>query len=318
MDTIEAERIPEPPLDDPRFSPASPLNSAAPPAPAPAARPPAQPLGVPAATMPGLSIAERLDPGTPTPKLAAAVAQVIREMTWVEKRGVNEFHRYKYATADDIRSHVGKLLGKHGLTFTQQEVSIAPLDRYIALTYAFRLYHESGEHGPPELVTVLTMLLTHKGAPDDKAFSKAHVLALKDWLKGRFMVPAGDEPEADEPDHTPVDPPAPRNAQTHTPERAAGKLDAIAERNGAAATKPPARRRAPTVSGPEEWVSKIALPWLEGAKTLDELQGYLVTWEANVEVLRRDFPALHADVLASIERNTARLEAEAGAAGEPA
>lgn len=151
-----------------------------------------------------------------TPELNAAVAAVMAEMDWVEKRGFNKFFNYAYATADDLRMHVANLIGKHGLSYEQHEVKIVPLGALIAVEYLFRVCHKSGEKGPFEKRTALARAQSEKGGADDKAISKANVLALKDWAKGRFSIPTGediesaggDDPDADE--YTQVKPGAAR------------------------------------------------------------------------------------------------------------
>ena len=142
---------------------------------------------------------------TTTPALYEATAAVLAETTRVMQRGKNAFHDYKYATIDDLREHVGKLIGKHGLSYEQHEVEIASAGPLLKVTYVFRLIHKSGERGPFEKVTALAMANTRSG-PDDKAVSKTRSLALKDWVKSRFSIPTGDEMESaggDEPDADP-------------------------------------------------------------------------------------------------------------------
>jgi hypothetical protein len=135
--------------------------------------------------------------GEHTPELNKAVADVLAEMKWVEKRGHNKFFNYDYATADDIREHVARLLGGHGLSYVQHEDEIQPSGPLLRVTYWFQVVHQSGQKGPFERVTVLTNAISERGKADDKALSKARVLALKDWTKNRFSIPAGDDPSTD-------------------------------------------------------------------------------------------------------------------------
>lgn len=154
-----------------------------------------------------------------TPELNKAVALVLQDSDEsVPKRGWNDFHKYKYATADDIRMHVAKKIGHHGLSYEQHEVGYTPFGSLIAVHYYFVLSHESGETAPPQRVSVLTMMVTNNGKPDDKAFSKACVLALKDWSKGRFSIATGEV--ADDPDYAPAPQPPPR-APARTPAKPA-------------------------------------------------------------------------------------------------
>lgn len=139
-----------------------------------------------------------------TPKLSEALASVLKEATWVEQRGFNSFHKYPYATIDDMREYIGTRIGKHGLSYEQHQTAVRPYNigmtgprMLIEVVYAFRLCHVSGEKGPFEIVSALAAPATNNGAPDDKAISKARSLALKDWAKSKFSIPAGDDPKED-------------------------------------------------------------------------------------------------------------------------
>jgi hypothetical protein len=53
-----------------------------------------------------------LSAGVPAPAtLVGAIAAVMNELHTVAKRGVNEFHRYRYATMGDILKEITPLLG---------------------------------------------------------------------------------------------------------------------------------------------------------------------------------------------------------------
>lgn len=136
-----------------------------------------------------------------TPDLNKAVSAALKDGSdagSVPKRGHNKWHNYDFATADDIRAYVGKILSAHGLSYEQHEVGYTSMGPLMAVHYYFVLVHESGQRGVPERVTVFTRLIDNKGQPDDKALSKATVLALKDWSKSRFSIPTGDA--LDDPD----------------------------------------------------------------------------------------------------------------------
>jgi hypothetical protein len=122
----------------------------------------------------------------------------------VPKRGENKHFNYKYATADDLRLHVGKRIGKHGLSYEQHEAGYTPFGSLIAVHYFFVLVHASGETAPPERRSVLVNLVSNRGSPDEKAFSKASVLALKDWAKIKLSIATGDQAEDPDAHEAPV------------------------------------------------------------------------------------------------------------------
>lgn len=48
-------------------------------------------------------------------KIAAKLVKVMKECGYVQKNGVNEFHKYKYATCADVLEKVNAALTKHGI-----------------------------------------------------------------------------------------------------------------------------------------------------------------------------------------------------------
>ena len=48
-------------------------------------------------------------------KLAKKFVEVMRECSHVVKTGTNDFHRYKYATANDVLEKVNGSLTRHGI-----------------------------------------------------------------------------------------------------------------------------------------------------------------------------------------------------------
>lgn len=205
-----------------------------------------------------LPIPQHLINRVATPALNQAVSEVLADSDEsIPKRGYNKFHQYWYATADDIRLHVAAKLGAHGLSYEQHEIGYTPFGSLIAVHYYFVLVHKSGETAPPQRVTVLTQMISNKGAPDDKAFSKATVLALKDWSKGKFSIPTGDvleDPDADD------RPPPPIPTQQPTQHKPAAKLQPSAGNAFA-------NRGTTKIEKPVQATDNPTDVWLEGALT---------------------------------------------------
>jgi ERF superfamily len=139
--------------------------------------------------------------GTPAPAtLVGAIAAVMNEVHVVAKRGVNEFHRYRYAKMEDILQEITPLLGKHGLVIFQSETGRAMFDEdnVIAVEYSFTVAHVSGETWPQPLrQTGVSMCRNSKGGWDDKSLNKCHTAARKYFLLALFQIPTGEEADAD-------------------------------------------------------------------------------------------------------------------------
>src|SRR5258708_3566502 len=109
--------------------------------------------------------------------LVAAIAAVMNDVHTVAKCGVNEFHRYRYATMGDILQEITPLLGKHGLVIFQSETGRAMFDEdnVIAIEYAFTVAHASGEIWPHAIKqTGVSTCRNSKGGWDDKSLNKSH------------------------------------------------------------------------------------------------------------------------------------------------
>jgi hypothetical protein len=139
--------------------------------------------------------------GTPAPTtLVGAIAAVMNEVRTVAKRGVNEFHRYRYAKMEHILQEVTPLLGKHGLVIFQSETGRAMFDEdnVIAVEYSFTVAHVSGETWPQPLrQTGVSACRNSKGGWDDKSLNECHTAARKYFLLALFQIPTGEEADAD-------------------------------------------------------------------------------------------------------------------------
>jgi ERF superfamily protein len=148
--------------------------------------------------------AEPADPVAP--KTAAALtlkeklAEVAYDCGYVLKDGVNQFHKYNYATAATIFERVGESLYKHRLTSLPHFKIVESVSR------------TNTKGGTETFVTVeCTLTLADLDSPEvnvwngfgsgmdngDKAVMKAQTAALKyAWMMG-LNISTGDDPEAD-------------------------------------------------------------------------------------------------------------------------
>jgi hypothetical protein len=139
--------------------------------------------------------------------LVGAIAAVMNEVNVVSKRGVNEFHRYQYATMGDILREITPLLGRHGIVIFQSETGRAMFDddNVIAVEYSFTVAHASGETWPHAIKqTGVSTCRNSKGGWDDKSLNKCHTAARKYFLLALFQIPTGEEDDADQGDRRPA------------------------------------------------------------------------------------------------------------------
>lgn len=137
---------------------------------------------------------------TPKPSLYAKLAEVMREIGYVEKRGFNDFHKYAYVTEADLVDAVRAKLAERnvvvipslsgiderGVTNAKGKASTITTAR-VAFTFC------DGDSGQ-------THTAEWAGAgddPADKGLYKAYTGAVKYFLMKSFLIPTGDDPEAD-------------------------------------------------------------------------------------------------------------------------
>jgi hypothetical protein len=132
--------------------------------------------------------------------LHAKLADVVAELGYVKKDGKNEFQNYAYTSAEAILSAVRGPLSARGITLTPSLTAISD-----------REYTTS--KGKASIVTTVHVTFTFvDGAtgeehrcqwagqgddPADKALGKAYTNAVKTFVRLAFLIPQGDDPEAD-------------------------------------------------------------------------------------------------------------------------
>jgi hypothetical protein len=145
-------------------------------------------------------------------KIAEAVLKVMSQVGYVQKKGVNSFQNYKYASIEGILEKVQPALVDCGLVIVQSEISheIVAEGNMMEAVYEFTLHHSSGETSTPIRQTGLSSLRNSKGGYDDKALNKCHTTARKYFILGLFQIPTGLADDADaEEDKPVVEPPDP-------------------------------------------------------------------------------------------------------------
>lgn len=133
-------------------------------------------------------------------KLVKKLAEVMQEVKYIQKRGHNKFHNYKYATESDVAERVREELAARNVIMipnvvsqvNREHINAKGKTEYICtVTMEFRLMDgETGEE--------ITFHSVGEGQDaGDKAVYKAITGAQKYALMKAFMIPTGDDPEAD-------------------------------------------------------------------------------------------------------------------------
>lgn len=152
-------------------------------------------------------------PAPPT-KLFAALVEAQKACSAVAKSGTNAFHRYRYATAEDIIEEARGALNANGLAVVTSSWDMLP-DTLTSATPSlgvnYWLVHNSGES---MLFATVVPMVPDKGRPLDKAQATALTYGLAYFLRGLLLLPRSDEGkekghQPDERNDTSYTPPAP-------------------------------------------------------------------------------------------------------------
>ena len=135
------------------------------------------------------------------PEIAKAIIEVTKKLGILEKDNENAHNHYKYASIDDFISLVRKDCAEQGLAIIPDEAREPELKDMKSSTgkeiamwnarFAFYLIHEKGSIYGPIYKTVMVI------ASGAQAAGSAQSYALKQLLRGLFLIPTGD---ADDPD----------------------------------------------------------------------------------------------------------------------
>lgn len=132
-------------------------------------------------------------------KIAKAILAITRNMQPVQKRGINQFHKYAYPKWEDILEELGPLIAENGLIIVQSEIAHGGFERdLIEISYEFTIVNEDGDVWPDRpTITSICKVRDSKGVLDDKAASKCHTQAHKYALVQLFKIRTADLVEHD-------------------------------------------------------------------------------------------------------------------------
>lgn len=124
-------------------------------------------------------------------KLFLKMTNVMGKVKHVPKNGYNSFHKYQYSTEADVVDSVRKFMSEEGLAMFTSVVTHEVKGEIATVTIDFTLAcAETGE-------TITSRLIGQGQDKGDKAFYKAYAGATKYFLMKTFLIPTGDDPEAD-------------------------------------------------------------------------------------------------------------------------
>lgn len=134
-------------------------------------------------------------------KLPQKMVEVMKQVEYIQKKGVNKFHNYKYATEADVNAKVRQELSARNIIFLPAVVKRemretttrgGNTEYIICVDMEFTFMDaETGE--------TLTVPMSGEGQDvGDKAIYKAISGTQKYGLMKTFMIETGDDPEQDE------------------------------------------------------------------------------------------------------------------------
>ena len=141
------------------------------------------------------------------PEIANALNEVSSGAVKLYKGNRNEFANYNFAGIDDFLEVYGKVLAEAGLTIIMDEIKEKVDNKVLTLVFNFILIHKSGKMWSHPLRR--TIRVESRGA---QAYGTAQSYCLKQFLRGVFMIPTGEDKnmvasqDADSLPHFPLQP----------------------------------------------------------------------------------------------------------------
>lgn len=136
-------------------------------------------------------------------KLAASLLLAQRHIEGVTKSKTNQFHRYAYASAEDMIAAAREALNTAGLALVIESSLFVPADPPLEpgavgvcgrVAQEYVLLHESGESW--QFVSSAPAVV-EKGRPQDKAEAAAKTFDIAYFLRGLLLIPREDDEPVD-------------------------------------------------------------------------------------------------------------------------
>lgn len=133
-------------------------------------------------------------------KLYRKLAEVVAEVGYVAKDGKNEFQNYKYTSAEALLAAIrGPLSARQVVVMpslsalSEREYQTSKGKASVITTAHVRFTLVDGETGEKHECE----WAGQGDDPADKGLGKAYTNAIKTFLREQFLIPQGDDPEAD-------------------------------------------------------------------------------------------------------------------------
>lgn len=140
-------------------------------------------------------------------ELYKALIQAQKAAKPVEKDSTNEYHKYRYASAEDVITEARACLNGAGLAVFPISSSLAREGDRCNVYVSYRVVHETGKFVD---MSSTTPVVPEKGRPDDKALAGALTYSLAYFLRGLLLLPRVEE--GTDVDKRADGPPAPKPA----------------------------------------------------------------------------------------------------------
>ena len=134
-------------------------------------------------------------------KLLMKMVEVYKEVQYIQKRGHNKFHNYKYATEADVNEKVRDELAKRNIIMMPGVVHKELRNTTTKSGNTEYIYRVDMEFNFMDAETGESLVVPMSGEGQDvgdKAIFKAISGCQKYALMKAFMIPTGDDPEGDE------------------------------------------------------------------------------------------------------------------------
>ena len=134
---------------------------------------------------------------SPEATILRAMNAVMEEVDYVQKKGENDFHGYKYATEADVLDRLRPAMVKHGLILIPSVQQVSSVDQYGNTTVSihYTLAHVSGAVWPHPVIAAGCGNDRNKSGIGDKGLYKALTGANKYLLFKLFQIETGNDPE---------------------------------------------------------------------------------------------------------------------------
>lgn len=133
-------------------------------------------------------------------KITMALHAVMGVVGYVQKTGHNDFHKYTYASENDLLAKLRPAMLEAGLILIPSVESVSDIDAHgnTHVRVSYTLAHKDGDVWPEKIIAAGSGNdRSSKGGIGDKGIFKAITGSHKYLLLKLFQIASGDDPEAD-------------------------------------------------------------------------------------------------------------------------